>query len=157
MPRLYSRVLVPVDGSEFSMRAVEASARITDVKTGMVTVIMVVEPPVLQTYNPFYDALKSTEQATPTTILPNTLRTKELKEAEEVVQKAKEILMTAGLSAQTKILEGEPSRVIVEEARTGYEIIVLATWGLKGIKKHVLGSVAAKVVQDSPCSVLVVK
>jgi len=139
------------------MRAVETSMRITDPKAGVVTVIMVVEPTVMQTYNPFYDALKSTEQASPATILPDTLRTSELKKAEEVVQKAKEILVTGGFSAQTKILEGDPSKTIVEEAKLGYEIIVLATWGLRGIRKHILGSIAAKVVQNAPCSVLVVR
>jgi len=157
MPKLYSKVLVAVDGSEFSIKAVEASTRVVDPKTGSVTIVMVVEPQVMNTYQPFYDTFKPAEQGTPATILPTPLYKSRLKEAEEVVQRAREIVSSAGITVDTKVLEGEPARTIVEEARKGYELIVIATWGLKGIRRHILGSIAAKVVQEAPCSVLVVR
>ncbi|MEM3711699.1 MAG: universal stress protein [Thermoprotei archaeon] len=157
MPKLYSNVLVAVDGSEFSIKAVEASTRVVDPKTGVVTIVMVVEPQVMNTYQPFYDAFKTSEQGSTTSILPESLHKSRLKEAEEVVQKAREIVMSAGIAVNTKVLEGEPAKTIVDEAKQGYELVVIATWGLKGIRRHILGSIATKVVQESPCSVLVVR
>ncbi len=148
---------MPVDGSEHSVKAVEACTRVTDPRDGLVTLLMVVEPQVMQTYQPFYDAYKPAEQASTPSILPDQLHIRRLKEAEEVVQRAQEIVVSAGLRARTKVLEGEPAKTIVEEAKDGYELVVIATWGLKGIRRHLLGSIAAKVVQESPCSVLVVR
>ena len=54
--------------------------------------------------------------------------------------------------------EGYPATVIVEEAESqGADLVVLGTHGHTGIKHLLLGSIAERVVQHSPCPVLTVK
>lgn len=53
---------------------------------------------------------------------------------------------------------GEPGRAIIELARAvDAELIVVGTHGRKGLSRIVMGSVAASVVRDAPCSVHVVR
>ena len=58
----------------------------------------------------------------------------------------------------TRVREGVPKDVIVEEAREwGADLIVLGSHGHGFVKRLVLGSVAAAVVASAPCSVQVVR
>jgi nucleotide-binding universal stress UspA family protein len=58
----------------------------------------------------------------------------------------------------TKILEGVPKDVIVEEAREwDADLIVVGSHGYGRVQRLVLGSVAAAVVASAPCSVQVVR
>lgn len=69
--------------------------------------------------------------------------------------------LTAGnvdLDVTTRILEGNPKDVIVEEAREwSADQIVVGSHGYGRIRRMVLGSVAGAVVANAPCSVLVVR
>jgi len=56
------------------------------------------------------------------------------------------------------MLEGDPAAEIVRYARdAGIDQIVIGTHGRTGVERLLMGSVAEKVMRDSPCSVLVVK
>jgi len=62
------------------------------------------------------------------------------------------------VSVSTRIREGIPKDVIVEEAREwDADLIVLGSHGYGFVKRLVLGSVAAAVVVSAPCSVQVVR
>lgn len=62
-----------------------------------------------------------------------------------------------GVDCETIIAYGEPHQSIVDEAeRRKVDIIVLGRRGTKGLKKLLLGEVAAKVIGHAPCNVLVV-
>lgn len=55
-------------------------------------------------------------------------------------------------------LEGDAAAEIVRYAdKTAVDVIVLGTHGRTGVDRLVMGSVAERVMRDSPCSVLVVK
>jgi universal stress protein A len=63
----------------------------------------------------------------------------------------------AGVVCQTDSLDGHPPGEIVRHAKTaGADLIVVGTHGRTGIAHVVLGSVAERVVQRSPCPVLAV-
>lgn len=52
---------------------------------------------------------------------------------------------------------GEPSRLIVEEAeKKKVDMIIIGRHGRRGMAKVLMGSVAAKVIGNAPCNVLVV-
>ena len=54
--------------------------------------------------------------------------------------------------------EGYPATAIEEEARDRHaDLVVIGTRGHSGLKHLLLGSVAERVVQKSPCPVLAVK
>jgi nucleotide-binding universal stress UspA family protein len=62
------------------------------------------------------------------------------------------------VSVSTRIREGVPKDVIVEEAREwDADLIVVGSHGYGRVKRLVLGSVAAAVVASAPCSVQVVR
>jgi nucleotide-binding universal stress UspA family protein len=63
------------------------------------------------------------------------------------------------LEINTEVIEGiSTSATIVDYATNkNTDLIVINTHGKKGIKKFVLGSVAEKVIQESPCTVLTLK
>jgi nucleotide-binding universal stress UspA family protein len=54
-----------------------------------------------------------------------------------------------------QVLPGNAPRVIIEAAKSGdYDLIVLGSRHLTGLKRAVLGSVAERVVRHAPCPVL---
>lgn len=67
--------------------------------------------------------------------------------------------MGAGLEEVRKVrrnIEEHPSDVIVTEAQKGYDLVVVAATERSNGKGPVFGNTVDAVVQDSPCSVLVV-
>jgi nucleotide-binding universal stress UspA family protein len=56
------------------------------------------------------------------------------------------------------LLEGDTATQVVQYARdSGVDLIVMGTHGRTGTERLLMGSVAEKVMRDSPCSVMVVK
>jgi nucleotide-binding universal stress UspA family protein len=61
-------------------------------------------------------------------------------------------------SIESVICEGEPPEVIVEVAEgKKADLIALGTYGRKGLKRLIMGSVTSQVVLNATCDVLVVK
>jgi nucleotide-binding universal stress UspA family protein len=82
------------------------------------------------------------------------------RDAPALVEAAADMIRHANLnvSVTTKIIEGIPKDAIVEEAqRWGADLIVLGSHGYGRVRRVVLGSVAAAVVANAPCSVQVVR
>lgn len=62
------------------------------------------------------------------------------------------------LRISRKLLEGRPSNRIIETAKEGsFDMIVMGSRGLGGIKQFFLGSVSDRVADEAPCPVLIVK
>lgn len=58
----------------------------------------------------------------------------------------------------SEVLDGSASKLIVETARTWRaDLIVVGSHGDTGVRRSGIGSVAAAVVNDAPCSVEVIK
>ena len=56
------------------------------------------------------------------------------------------------------LVEGDPATEIVRYTHdAGIDLVVMGTHGRTGLERLLMGSVAEKVLRDSPCSVLVVK
>jgi nucleotide-binding universal stress UspA family protein len=60
-------------------------------------------------------------------------------------------------SVESIVCEGEPPEVIVDTAgEKKADLIALGTYGRKGLKRLLMGSVTSQVILNSPCDVLVV-
>jgi nucleotide-binding universal stress UspA family protein len=60
-------------------------------------------------------------------------------------------------NVESVICEGEPPEVIVDMARgKKADLIALGTYGRKGLKRLLMGSVTSQVILNAPCDVLVV-
>ena len=67
-------------------------------------------------------------------------------------------LVHLGIAGEIAVTEGPPSEAIVRLAAEKHvDLVVIGTSGRKGIDRILLGSVAAKVVREAPCSVLVAR
>src|SRR5579859_884136 len=74
--------------------------------------------------------------------------------AEELVQRAAELLRQNRIQATPLVLSGDPKAVIVDHAgEAKADFVVVGPHGTAGLTRFLLGSVAKTVVRFSPCSV----
>jgi nucleotide-binding universal stress UspA family protein len=142
----FKNILVPVDGSRFSSRALREAIKVAKRESGRIILLGVVELPVagFEGYQEFSVNIELEEQFS--------LRMKQILEQEA------ETLKKEGISVDTVVRTGNPADEIVSLARSEKaDLVMMTTHGRRGFMRFMLGSVAEKVVRTSPCSVLVVR
>jgi len=148
------KILVCTDGSEQSQKALEETSVIAGgCKVDEVAIIHVYDSSIDSAF-PYY------ENVTPEQIESfQQMMEDHKKERERILAKSKKFLEEKNIKARTILKEGHPSHAIVEVAqKEGFDMIVLGSRGLGGLKKIFLGSVSNAVIQEAKdCSVLVVK
>ncbi len=84
---------------------------------------------------------------------------KRLEAGEKICVRTKEkITAEFGINARSLLCEGEPPEVIVAMAKEkAADLVVLGTYGRKGLNRLLMGSVTSQVIADAPADVLVVK
>lgn len=138
---MYNRILVAFDGSEFSKAAlIEASNWI---KRHGGSIIMV--------HAVYFDEEEFT-------IAPEQ-REKRFELGKKICYQTRETISGKyDIEVESIICEGEPSDVIIDLAlEKKVELISMGTFGRKGLKRLLMGSVTSKVVLHAPCDVMVVK
>jgi nucleotide-binding universal stress UspA family protein len=141
-------VVCCVDGSDLSMRAVEAGLAV--VGAGVTPVFVTVVAPLDET-------LVSGTGFAGGTLSP--AESEELERARDA--DAADVLRRASAAAgvpdaATQILLGDAGSTVCQYAReTGARAIVIGTRGRGGLKRAVLGSVSDYVVRNAPCPVVV--
>lgn len=138
---MYKRILVPTDGSERSVKAVEGAARFAR-PLGATLVVMTVVEPYSAEYRP-----ESIEQ----------YDERVTAEAEERLEAARKIAVAAGVEVKTVMVKSfSPAEAIIEQAeKNGCDIIFMASHGRKGIAAVLLGSETQKVLTHSHFPVMV--
>ncbi|MDU2065149.1 MAG: universal stress protein [Sporomusaceae bacterium] len=147
MEILYKKILVPIDGSIHSRKALShavALARSFAAKIGILYVS------VLSQQVPLYNQIKGTKIPPNASTDPVTFAKAIL--AESIKQVPEDILV----QAHNEI--GEPRLLITDfAAQHDYDVIVIGSRGLGTISGLLLGSVSTYVVHHSPCPVLIIK
>lgn len=79
-------------------------------------------------------------------------------QAREVLDRAKAQVEAENIACETLVaIDGQPHNAIVQQARNNdVDLIVLGSHGRSGLKKLMMGSVAAKVIGHAPCAVMVI-
>lgn len=152
------KILVCVDGSEHSKKAVEKAAVIAEgCNVNEVTIIHVDEGKMN-----FSTAARGGEGYALSVI--DTDRVKEMveehkEERNKLLQEALNVFEAKDIKARTMLKEGHPSLTIVKvAAEEEFDMIVIGSRGFGGLKKLFLGSVSNAIVQEAKnCSVVVVK
>ncbi len=141
---MYRQMLVPVDGSEPSNRALEEALQLAKEQGARVRLVHVLEPLhhlVIEGYGDLVGAVRA--------------------EAERVLAEAAARAQAAGVEASTTLVKAGGRRVaaaIVDEAASwGADLIVMGTHGHRGFEHLVLGSVAEGVVRRASVPVLLVR
>lgn len=141
------KIIVGVDDSVYSNAAIRHIMDTSWPKSARFTVISAVAWPVVS----------GAGEILSTTAVKDILADQE-KHHREIADRAAAELRQAGLSAEARMIRGDPRFVLEEEARKeSADLIVVGTYGWTGVKKLLLGSVASHVVTHAPCSVLVVR
>ena len=79
-------------------------------------------------------------------------------EAEQAVQRAVAHMKAVGATAEGTVLEGQPADVIAAVAREkNADLIVTGSHGRSGLERVLLGSTSERILNETPCAVLVVK
>lgn len=130
------KILVPVDGSEYSGMAVEKVLDLAKKYKAEVTVLNVNSP-----ISALFDTPKQSK-----------------KDAEGIAKKSAAPLAKARIKSKAIGAIGDPADEIITMAEKGkFDLIVMGSRGLAVSERFLVGSVTQKVVEHSPCSVLVVK
>lgn len=142
----FNRILVPVDFSEHSAKAVRVAADLARRFDGLLTVIHVYDPLVYSLPDGFM-------------FLPQQQIDQLVNALQENLDKSKQLALDAGAPrVEAALLRGPIADEIVERAARGeYSVIVMGTRGRTGMKHLLLGSIAERVVRLAPCPVLTVK
>ena len=138
------KILIPIDGSDYSIRAAEFGISVAKLLKAEVTVIYVVDTIVLDQIG------KVTER---------TDAERELKgDGERYLKYVKIMAEKAGVSISALLAEGRPFEQITHLAKGLHiDLIVMGTFGRRGAERILIGSVAERVIEYSTCPVLVVK
>ena len=141
---MYDRILVPTDGSADTERAVEHAAELAVAHGAELHAIYVVNSatfaglPMETSWEGIDDVLRE--------------------EGESALERVEEVVAEYGVPVATRLLEGSPSRRIVEYAESeDCDLVVMGTHGRGGIDRLLLGSVAEGVVRASSVPVLTVR
>lgn len=138
---LYMKILVPVDGSEYSEKALLHACELAKSYNGKLFVMYVVDK----------------------SIPLNLLDRKEYlqllrKYGKKTIQQASEITKKNGIESKQIIKEGSVIKEIVNFAKKeNCNLIVVGSKGLGATARFFLGSVSSKLANNSSCSVLIVK
>ena len=136
------KILVPVDFSFGSERAVEKAAELARVMDASVELMHVYQLPV-------FALPDSSITVSPTYIAELTDR------AQRALEKHRAQLQADGIEASTTLIEGMPAQAIVDHANEiAAEMIVMGTHGHSGFKRFLLGSTAERVVRMANVPVL---
>ena len=143
----FARILAAIDGSECSGHALKTAVLMAKSSGAKLTILHVMVVSL---------ALFSGDVAQPL----SRVEEGENEEAEVLLAKASEEAKKGGVVPDVAAVEATDSAVkgITDyAARNGIDLIVLGTRGLSGIRRLLLGSVAAGVVRCAPCAVMVVR
>lgn len=135
------KILVPVDGSAYSLKAVETACDLAKSKppSSLVLISVGIQVPELEEGQYIAEKMKAL--------------------AERALAQAKTLALEKGVTPEVLLATGvSPADEIVKVAKdVKADLIVIGSRGLAGKTRFFLGSTASKVVTYSPCSVLVVK
>jgi len=136
----FQKLLVATDGSLYSKAAVVEALKIAKTCSGSLTVLSVLElGPEYEFWDPLF--LEKWE-----------------KDIRKQLDAVKKMAAREGVRCDTVVYQSdEPYKAIIAEAtKRRVDTIILGSHGRTGLKRLMMGSVAARVVGHAPCKVLIV-
>lgn len=150
------KILVPVDGSQGSVLALDTMAALVDLSAAEITLVHVVETPWLHA-GADQEWIGYEEEKEEEIDAQAQFEREFEREGDEILESARQRL-PARTATNTLIYRGIPAEEILGEADTGdYDLVVMGASGALDLKHQMLGSVSSKVAWNAPCSVLLVR
>lgn len=149
---MYRRILVPLDGSELSQRALPHARAIATAMQAEIVLLRAIDPTgkALTGLAPAPGILVSSPALV--TASEEALQA-ERQETEQHLAAIRQRLGEQGFlgAVSLEVVEGPAEQAIVEAVeRLGCDLVVMATHGRAGLKRAILGSVADHVARNTP-------
>jgi nucleotide-binding universal stress UspA family protein len=140
---VFEKILVPLDGSEHSSRALEVAIQLAkQLKSKLL----------LFTVYSMVAASGSSPELSLMAIDASRDRGK------EILKTSEERARLESIEVETELASGTAVEAILEKSKEGkFDMIIMGARGLGTMKKLFIGSVSEGVVKNAPCPVLVVK
>ncbi|WP_168790216.1 universal stress protein [Paraburkholderia aromaticivorans] len=145
---MYKQILVAVDGSETSSRALAAAIELARESQAQLQPLYVVDVPLMSYDVPGYD--------------PSYVRDALVEEGRHVLADAATLMAGAGVKGATRIVETDLTgediahRIRAAAQEFNADVVVLGTHGRRGVRRLVLGSVAEHFLRIANCPVLLI-
>ena len=144
-----SRILVPVDYSEQSRRALEYGAALAEAFGAPIDVVHCWDRPSYVPDNVYIERPGGKRRP-----LVEVLREDAEHEMSEFLGATR---LPPGVSVGRHLVSGEPAAAILSRAKkSGHDLIVIGTNGRTGVRQLLLGSVAARLVRLAPVPVITI-
>lgn len=139
------KILVPVDGSDASLKAVRVAMGLLD--RGLAADLVLAN---VQESANLYEIVTAPD--------PEVLERVRQAAGIDMLASAEALLMDAGIVYEREVAVGDPAHTIVDIAeRYGCELIILGSRGASGFRSAMLGSVSNEVLHAAHVSVMIVK
>ena len=141
---MFTKILVPVDGSNNSYKALEAALVLSEKLGSNISVVNVMEQ-------------------VPITHIESEKLLSELleaykKENQEILSKCSDIAHQKGITIKTVLLQGNPAPVILDYSKKeNFDFVIMGSRGMGKFKELILGSVSSKIVHHSPCAIMIIR
>ena len=137
------RILIPVDGSDRSKKALKKGLSLARLVGAEVTVMHVIEKPTMSPLSVI-------------SIPDENLRELLDESVKNLFNHAKKECRNHAVSYKEILVEGPPAQCIID-ASNDYDMIVITPLGRSAVADLLMGSVAEKVTRHAKCSVVVVR
>jgi nucleotide-binding universal stress UspA family protein len=144
MSKAFSKIIVPVDGSDFSKKAAKKAILLAKESRIDILAMLVVHFPLTECPE------AENEKMEPFGI------EKLKKEGEAVLKEIEDISKNDGVVVKTKMVEGFPDQEIIKEAGKN-DLIIMGSKGISALNRIFLGGVAEKVIHHSKSTVMIVR
>jgi nucleotide-binding universal stress UspA family protein len=143
---MFTRILVPLDGSRRAEQAIPLAARIARASESSVVLMQAVwRPPVAA-------------EVSDVALIPSPTATRDQTDITTYLARLAATAPLKDLSMEEEVADGEPAQAILATAQARQaDLIVMASHGRGGLARVLLGSVAARVARMSSVPVLIVR
>jgi nucleotide-binding universal stress UspA family protein len=148
------KILACTDGSEYSQKALEQALVIAGGCNVEEVAIIHVHNTRLDTTFPYYESITAEQMQSFQNVIEG-----QKEQEKKILSEAEKIFKENNIKTRTILKEGNPPDTIVNIAQEeGFDVIVVGSRGIGGLKKLLLGSISNTIIQEvQNCSVLVVK
>ncbi len=155
---MFDRILVPLDGSEHSMKALECAVQIAKKFSGKITLLNVYSGSVQPILLPEPTTLGSPGVPLLTAADVTKVAEAAKRAGKRILDDGEDKVKVEKVSFEKILVEGHPVEEIVREVKEhNFDLVVIGARGVSHIREILLGSVTDGVIHHAGCPVLVIK
>jgi len=155
---VFRKILVPLDGSEHSDRALATALQIAKNFNSEITLLHVYSVTVTPVVIPEPTTLNPTGVPIATSAEVSKMVDAARDEGKKILLDGEQKVRAESVPVETSLREGNSPQEIVKVAKEGqFDLIVIGARGIHRLRDLLMGSVTEGVVKHASCSVLVVK